>query len=159
MNKYSAVLPALALWGCAPSPAVQAAAADDLVDMVQESIGEYDAGSTAEGQPYLAVDLTERSIYPQFRTRGSFVQSQGCVVFRPLTGAPLTPIFPLGTRLVVGPNGAVEVLIGASRVSLGREYVVSGGPVLLASSGVALAAAVPASCPTAYYRVGSVNLP
>lgn len=157
MSRYVALLPGLVLCGCAPSPAVQAAAAADLVAMVQESIGEYSGG--AHGQPFVAVDLTERSSYPQASTRGSFVESNGCVVFRPLTGTLFTPIFPRGTRLVSNANGNVELLVEASLVSFGRAYVVGGGEVPLTGSGIALAAPVPANCPTVYYLVGTVVEP
>ncbi|HUE79944.1 MAG TPA: hypothetical protein VMN38_09970 [Sphingomicrobium sp.] len=153
MNRNVALLPAIVLCGCAPNPAVEAAAAADLVSMVQESVGEYSGVETT----YVAVNLTERSIYPKAITHGSFVKSNGCVAFRPVTGTLLTPIFPHGTRLASNANGNFDLVIEASRVSFGREYFVGGGVVPLPSEGIALAAPVPATCSASYYLVGSVN--
>ena len=157
MNRNVALLPAIVLCGCAPNPAVEAAAAADLVAMVQESVGEYSGVETTRVGPYVAVNRTQRSIYPQAITHGSFVESNGCVAFRPVTGTLLTPIFPHGTRLVSNANGNFDIVIEASRVSFGREYSVVGGEVPLPSEGIALAAAVSATCPATYYLVGSVN--
>lgn len=111
-----------------------------------------------QAQPYVAVDLTERSLYPEASFHGSLGVANGCVVFQQAgPGAPTTPIFPRGTRLVTNSRGNLELIVRSARVSFGKEYMLSGGHVPLTSFGIALASPPPASCPAAYYLVGSIK--
>jgi hypothetical protein len=105
------------------------------------------------------VNVKEPAVYPEAASRGSFVNSNGCVAFRRVgDGFMLTPIFPRGTSIVSSARGGFKLIVRNSQIPLGKEVRIGGGEVVLPNyTEAALENPVPATCPDKYWIIGSIS--
>ena len=92
------------------------------------------------------------------RRSGTFAEANGCVVFRPADDSPMmTPVFPKGeTALVTDGTDWLGFYVRGAPVAMGEVYRLYGAQPA-SDGGVALAAPVPAGCPSRYFVVHSVG--
>jgi hypothetical protein len=106
--------------------------------------------------PYLA--LTTEAAAGMARQSGYFTQNNGCVVFRPTSGAAdLTPVFQSGqTMLATDGTEWLGLYLQDTPVAMDKVYRIKGAALAYGAQ-PRLATPVPGGCPSRYFVVGSVG--
>lgn len=112
-----------------------------------------EAGNAQAPPPYLAVNQVERPLLPLSITHGVLSSRDGCVVFS-ASGKEFTPVWPMGTRLVL-EGGTHLIAYRDKRLKIGDNVALPGGPLSLSNKeNLRIETEIPAQCPTDVYAVG-----